>query len=246
MRVVVADDEPLARRTIRLLARRDPEIAIVAEARDGAEALEAIREHKPDLVFLDIQMPRLDGFDVLELLGDEAPAIVFVTAYDQYAIRAFEVHAIDYLLKPFTDERFEKALARAKELVRRSETEREKHAKLTAAHRAYTRRFMVRTAGRVVFLKADEIDWIEAADYYARLHAGTASYLLRESMNELEATLDPETFVRIHRSAIVNLDRVREMRPLFRGELVVVLHDGTQLRMSRNRREELESRFRRR
>jgi two-component system LytT family response regulator len=246
MRVVVADDEPLARKTIRLLARRDPDITIVAECRNGAEALDAVREHKPDLVFLDIQMPRLDGFDVLEVLGDEAPAIVFVTAYDQYAIRAFEVHAIDYLLKPFTDERFEKALARAKELVQRRGTEREKHAQLTAAHRAFTQRFMVRTAGRVVFLKAEEIDWIEAADYYARLHAGANGYLLRESMNELEATLDPNTFVRIHRSVIVNLDRVREMRPLFRGDLVVVLHDGTQLRMSRGRREELESRFRRR
>ena len=127
MRVVVADDEPLARKTIRLLAKRDPEINIVAECRNGAEAIDAIREHKPDLVFLDIQMPRLDGFDVLELLGDEAPAIVFVTAYDQYAIRAFEVQAIDYLLKPFTDDRFEKALARAKELVERRDTEREKH-----------------------------------------------------------------------------------------------------------------------
>ncbi|HEX6095382.1 MAG TPA: LytTR family DNA-binding domain-containing protein [Thermoanaerobaculia bacterium] len=246
MRAVVADDEPHARKTIRLLARRDPEIELVAECRNGAEALDAIREHKPDLVFLDIQMPRLDGFDVLELLGEEAPAIVFVTAYDQYAIRAFEVHAIDYLLKPFTDERFEKALARAKELVRRHETERAKHAQLTAAHRSFKQRFMVRTAGRVVFLKAEEIDWIEAADYYARLHAGANSYLLRESMNDLQATLDPDTFVRIHRSAIVNLDRVREMHPLFRGELMVVLHDGTQLRMSRNRREELESRFRRR
>lgn len=245
MRVVIADDEPLARKTIRVLARRDPEVEIVAECRNGAEAVDAVREHKPDLLFLDIQMPRLDGFDVLEILGDEAPAIVFVTAYDQYAIRAFEVHAIDYLLKPFTDERFEKALARAKELVRRKDTEREKHAQLTAAHRAFTKRFMVRSAGRVVFLKAEEIDWIEAADYYARLHVGANGYLIRESMNDLEAMLDPNTFVRIHRSAIVNLDRVREMRPLFRGEQVVVLHDGTQLKMSRGRRDELESRFRR-
>jgi two-component system, LytTR family, response regulator len=245
VRVVIADDEPLARKTIRLLAKRDPEIAIVSECRNGAEAVDAVHQHKPDLLFLDIQMPRLDGFDVLEILGDEAPAIVFVTAYDQYAIRAFEVHAIDYLLKPFTDERFEKALARAKELVRRHDTEREKHTQLTAAHRAFTKRFMVRSAGRVVFLKADEIDWIEAADYYARLHVGGNGYLIRESMNDLEATLNPDTFVRIHRSAIVNLDRVREMRPTFRGEHLVVLQDGTELRMSRGRREDLESRFRR-
>jgi two-component system, LytTR family, response regulator len=246
VRVVIADDEPLARKTIRMLARRDPDVEIVAECRNGEETVDAVREHKPELLFLDIQMPRLDGFDVLEILGDEAPAIVFVTAYDQYAIRAFEVHAIDYLLKPFTDERFEKALARAKDLAGRNDAEREKQSKLTASHRAFTQRFMVRSAGRIVFLKAGEIDWIEAADYYARLHAGTNAYLIRESMNDLEARLDPNAFVRIHRSAIVNLDRVREMRPLFRGELVVVLHDGTQLRMSRGRREDLESRFRQR
>jgi two-component system, LytTR family, response regulator len=246
VRIVIADDEPLARKTIRLLARRDPDVEIVAECRNGEEAVDAVREHKPDLLFLDIQMPRLDGFDVLEILGDEAPAIVFVTAYDQYAIRAFEVHAIDYLLKPFTDERFEKALARAKDLVLRNDAEREKQTRLTASHRAFTQRFMVRSAGRIVFLKAGEIDWIEAADYYARLHAGASAYLLRESMNDLEARLDPNAFVRIHRSAIVNLDRVREMRPLFRGELTVVLHDGTQLRMSRGRREDLESRFKQR
>jgi two-component system LytT family response regulator len=245
VKVAIVDDEPLARKTIRLLARRDPEVSIVAECRNGAEALDAVREQKPDVMFLDIQMPHLDGFDVLELLGDDAPAIVFVTAYDQYAIRAFEVHAIDYLLKPFTDERFEKALARAKELVRKRGGEREKLSRLTASQRAFPQRFMVRAAGRIVFLTGEEIDWIEAADYYARLHAGPNSYLIRESMNDLEAALDPSAFVRIHRSSIVNLDRVREMRPLIKGELVVVLRDGTQLRMSRNRREELESRFRR-
>jgi two-component system LytT family response regulator len=248
VKIAIVDDEPPARKTIRLLARRDPEVTVVAECRNGEEALDAVREQKPDILFLDIQMPRLDGFDVLELLGEDAPpAIVFVTAYDQYAIRAFEVHAVDYLLKPFTDERFDKALARAKDLVRRSDggATREKLARLTASHRAFTQRFMVRTAGRIVFLKAEEVDWIEAADYYARLHAGANSYLIRESMNDLEATLDPASFVRIHRSTIVNLDRVREMRPLFRGELVVVLSDGTQLRMSRSRRDELESRFRR-
>ncbi|HJQ39248.1 MAG TPA: LytTR family DNA-binding domain-containing protein [Thermoanaerobaculia bacterium] len=244
MKIAIVDDEPPARKTIRLLARRDPDIAVVAECRNGEEALDAVREQKPDILFLDIQMPRLDGFDVLELLGEDAPpAIVFVTAYDQYAIRAFEVHAVDYLLKPFTDERFDKALARAKDLV--GHGMRDKLARLTTAHRAFTQRFMVRTAGRIVFLKAQEVDWIEAADYYARLHAGANSYLIRESMNDLEATLDPAAFVRIHRSTIVNLDRVREMRPLFRGELVVVLGDGTQLRMSRSRRDELESRFRR-
>ncbi|HKV11833.1 MAG TPA: LytTR family DNA-binding domain-containing protein [Thermoanaerobaculia bacterium] len=249
LRLVLVDDEPLARKTLRLLARRDREVAIVAECRNGEEAVAAVREHRPDVMFLDVQMPGLSGFDVLERLEDEAPVIVFVTAYDQYAIRAFEVHAIDYLLKPFTDERFEKALARAKDVVRRQAVDeaRGRMAKLAADHRGGgTRRFMVRSGGRVVFLKAEEIDWIEAADYYARLHVAGSTHLIRESMNDLEAALDPDAFVRIHRSAIVNLDRVREMRPLFRGELVVVLNDGTQLRMSRSRREELESRFRRR
>ncbi len=229
LKVVIVDDEPLARKTLRTLARRDPELRVVAQCRNGIEALEAVREHKPDLMFLDVQMPEISGFDVLELLGEDAPAIVFVTAYDQYAIRAFEVHALDYLLKPFTDERFEKALTRAKNLLRKGDLEgaRSNMAQLSASHRAAAQRFMVRSAGRVVFLKADEIDWIEAADYYARLHVGSSSYLLRESMNDLEATLDPNQFVRIHRSAIVNLDRVREMIPHLRGELLVVLHDGT-------------------
>ena len=245
LRVVLVDDEPLARKTLRLLAKRDPDVTIVAECRNGDEALSAIAEEKPDVVFLDVQMPGLDGFDVLELLGESAPAIVFVTAYDQYALRAFEVHAIDYLLKPFTDERFEKALSRVKELLRTRGLagDRRKTAKLTASHRAAVQRFMVRAAGRVVFLKAAEIDWIEAADYYARFHVGPSSYLIRESMNDLEAALDPDAFVRIHRSVIVNLDRIREMRPVFRGELVVVLRDGTELRMSKSRREELEARF---
>ena len=247
LRIIVVDDEPVARKTIRLLARRDPEVVVVAECRNGAEAIDAVRSYKPDLLFLDVQMPRLDGFDVVEILGDEASAIVFVTAYDQYAIRAFEVHAIDYLLKPFTDERFERALGRAKELVRKPSGDGGANlAHLMAAHRAAVQRFMVRSAGRVIFLKAGEIDWIEAADYYARLHAGERSYLLRESMNDLEASFDPDTFVRIHRSTIVNLDRVKELRTLAGTELVVILADGTQLRMSHSRRDDLESRFGRR
>lgn len=231
-------------RTLRLLARRDPDVTIVAECRNGAEAVDAVREKQPDVLLLDVQMPGCDGFDVVELLGDDAPVIIFITAYDQYAIRAFEVQAVDYLLKPFTDERFELAMARAKEMLRTRTDDRAKLARLTQAHRAYTQRFMVRSAGRIVFLKAGEIDWIEAADYYARLHAGSASYLIRESMNELQKTLDPDRFVRIHRSVIVNLDRVREMKPMLRGEHLVILRDGRELRMSRGRRDELESRFR--
>jgi two-component system LytT family response regulator len=245
LKIVIVDDEPLARRTLRRLARRDADVEVVAECRNGWEAVEAVREQKPHIVFLDVQMPELDGFDVLELFGDAPPVILFVTAYDQYALRAFEVNAVDYLLKPFSDDRFAKALARAKEVARRESADaRLRVARLTAAHRAAVRRFMVRTGGRVVFLKASEIDWIEAADYYARLHTGGHSYLVRESMNELETSLDAGQFVRVHRSAIVNLDRVKEMRPLFRGEQMLVLRDGTEIRMSRSRREELESRFR--
>jgi two-component system LytT family response regulator len=240
LRVIVVDDEPVARKTIRLLAQRDKDVVVIAECRNGAEAIDAVNEHKPDLLFLDIQMPGLDGFDVLELLGDPAPAIVFVTAYDQYAIRAFEVHALDYLLKPFTDERFMRALNRAKELISAGDTP--SLSKLTASHRLAMKRFMVRSAGRVIFLKAGEIDWIEAADYYARLRVGSKSYLIRESMNDLEASLDPAAFVRVHRSAIVNLDRLRDMPALTATKQEIVLTDGTHLPMSRSRRKNLESR----
>ncbi len=243
--VVIADDEPLARRTLRQLLRRAADTDVLAECRNGDEAIAAVQEHRPDLLFLDVQMPGLDGFDVLAALGRHAPAIVFVTAYDHYAIRAFEVHAIDYLLKPFTDERFTSALERARELVTAGAARRQPALdRLAEAHRVHTQRFMVRSAGRVVFLKASEIDWIEAADYYARLHVGGQSHLIRESMTALEAALDPELFVRVHRGAIVNLDRVREMRPLFKGEHVVVLTGGTELRLSRSRRADLEARFR--
>jgi two-component system LytT family response regulator len=229
----VVDDEPLARSNLTVLLRRDPEIEVVRECGSGTEALAEIRGSKPDLVFLDVQMPECDGFDVLEMLGGELPpAVVFVTAYDQYALRAFEAGALDYLLKPFDNARFDLALARAKDRI---------------AHDRNTPRmlekFVVKSAGQVSFLKASEIDWIEAADYYSCLHVGARTHLLRRSMAELEAELDRTVFCRIHRSTIVRLDRVRGMKLNESGEYDVVLEDGTRLRLSRRYRRELQSRL---
>jgi two-component system LytT family response regulator len=233
VKVVIVDDEPLARQVVRILLENDREVNVAGEC-SGVEAAEVIRRERPDIVFLDIQMPEVDGFDVLERVGaDTVPAIVFVTAYDEYALRAFEFHALDYLLKPFDDRRFFAALSRAKEHVRAK----------TPSTSSFTRRFLVRTREKVLFIKADDLEWVEAADYYVSLHAGGKSYLLRQTMAEIERQLDPAKFVRVHRSAIVNLDRVKEMHPLFRGDCALVLADGTQLRLSRARREEFERRL---
>lgn len=254
---MIVDDEPLARRAIRLLLENDSEIEIVAEAGSGSEAVKLITEHSPDLLFLDIQMPGMNGFDVLEKIdAARIPAIIFVTAYDQYALRAFEVHALDYLLKPFDDARFEKALRQARAQVEQREInklsrklfalledrEAEQEAAEPKPERArYLTRLMIKSASRIFFLKVEEIDWIGAEDYYVKLHFGRKSHLLRESMNELEAKLDPEKFLRIHRSSIVNLDRVKELHSHFNGDYVVILHDGTELKLSRSRREQLQS-----
>jgi len=243
--VAVVDDEPLARELVRLLLARDADVAVVAEC-SGADAAAAIAQARPDIVFLDVQMPEVDGFAVLERVGvDAAPVVVFVTAYGDHALRAFAVHAIDYVLKPIDDARFATALARAKHqaLARRAG---EPDARLAAMLRdgsRWTKRFLVRTRDRLLVVPTDTIDWVEAADYYATLHAAGASHLLRETMAELERRLDPERFVRVHRSAIVNLDRVREVRPLFRGDAVLVLAGGAEVRLSRARRREFERRF---
>jgi two-component system LytT family response regulator len=230
IRTLVVDDEPLARSNVTVLLRRDPEIELIAECGSGMKAVTDIRGQRPDLVFLDVQMPECDGFDVLELLGTDLPAaIIFVTAYDQYALRAFEAGALDYLLKPFDNGRFERALSRAKERIARG------FPKLD--------RLAIKSAGQVVFLKIAEIDWIEAADYYSCLHLGTRTHLLRRSMAELERELDPQVFCRIHRSAIVNLDRVRKIEVGEEGEHEVVLENGARLRLSRRYRRELQSRM---
>jgi two-component system LytT family response regulator len=233
IRTILVDDEPLARSNLAILLRNDPQIEIVSECGSGAEALAKIRGARPDLVFLDVQMPECDGFDVLELLcNDLPPAIIFVTAYDQYALRAFEAGALDYLLKPFDNTRFGRALERAKE-------------KLAGGNSAPTKleRLAIKGVGKVSFIKVSEIDWIGAADYYACLHIGTKTHLLRRSLSELEMELDPATFCRVHRSSIVNLERVRGLKLNGDGEYDVLLESGERLRLSRRYRKEFQSRL---
>lgn len=233
IRTVIVDDEPLARTNLTVLLRAHQEIETVAECGSGREALSVIRASKPDLVFLDVQMPECDGFDVIEMLGGDTPCIIFVTAYDSYAVRAFEVGALDYLLKPFDDARFERTLQRAKERI--ALVKNGQQAKWP---------FVIKTAGQVCFVAASEIDWIEAADYYVSLHVGRKMHLLRRSMAELEQELDENAFCRVHRSAIVKLDRVRRLELNESGEYDVLLNDGTRLRLSRRYRKELQSRLR--
>jgi len=245
VKAVIVDDEPLARQSIRVLLERDGEVEVAAEC-SGGDAAALIEQTRPDMVFLDVQMPDVDGFGVLDRIGAQAaPVVIFVTAYDRYALRAFEVHALEYLLKPFTDERFGRALAHAKNQVRaRSRGERDDRlAELLRSRSAYTQRFLVRVRDRSVVVNATDIDWIEASDYYVTLHAGGKSYLLREPIGNLVKTLDPERFVRVHRSAIVNIDRVREVHPLFRGDRSLMLADGTRVKLSRSRREVFERLF---
>jgi two-component system, LytTR family, response regulator len=233
IRTVIVDDEPLARSNLLVLLRRDPEIEVVAQCGSGIEALDEIRKSKPDLVFLDVQMPECDGFDVLEQLGEDQPrAIVFVTAYDQYALRAFEAGALDYLLKPFDNARFERALQRAKQNLQGDRPSPHK-----------PERIIVKSAGQVLFVRHAEIDWVEAADYYSCLHVGTKTYLVRRSMADLESQLHPAIFCRVHRSAIVNLNRVAGLQTGAEGESEVLLHNGEKLRLSRRYRAQLQERL---
>ena len=245
IRAVVVDDEPLARQRLRKLLKGDPEIELVAECADGAEAITAICRHAPDLVFLDVQMPEVDGFEVLRSVGPaRMPLVVFVTAYDRYALRAFDVHALDYLLKPFDRERFAAALERAKQRLRgerRAEAGRKTLALLASLRpdAAPLERLVIRSGGRVFLLRVGEIDWFEAEAKYVRVHAGKASHLFRQAIGALEPRLDPRRFARIHRSTIVNLDRVKLLEPTFHGDYCVVLHDGTRLTLSRGCRTKL-------
>ena len=256
IRTLIIDDEPLARRNLRLLLEKDPQIEIIDECRNGREAVKAVNSLAPDLIFLDIQMPEMDGFEVIANVGAERiNAIIFVTAFDQYALKAFEVHALDYLLKPFDDARFNKALQQAKSQIEQREInkiskkllalleDRESKQEHSAREKIYLTRLMIKLANRVVLLKVNEIDWIEADGNYAKLHVGRKAHLLREKMHDLEAQLDPGSFVRIHRSIIVNLERIKELHPHFNGDYIVVLEDGVQLKLSRSRREQLESRL---
>ena len=243
---LIVDDEPLARERLLGLLSNESDIEVLGQCRDGEEAVSAIHERHPDLVLLDVEMPRMDGFEVIDTIGPERmPMVIFVTAYDQHAIKAFQVRALDYLLKPFDRDRFSDALQRARTQIE-SQTNGDLGKRLLALMKDMKRdapktdRLVVKSGGRLFFLRADEIDWIEAAGNYVRVHAGASSLLLHESLASLAERLDPTRFARIHRSTVVNLDRVREMQPWFHGDAVVVLRDGTKLDVSRTYRAALE------
>ena len=246
IRVLIVDDEPLAREMLREMLQGDQEVTIVGESTNGREAVEAIRTTSPDLLFLDVQMPELGGFEVLEALGkNRIPHVIFVTAYDHYAVRAFEVHALDYLLKPFDQERFDVAWERAKAQMRHERNGGVDQRILTLleelkAGSKYLERLVIKSGGRIYFLETGDIDWIEAEGNYVSVHSGKKSHLLRETISSLESQLDPRKFVRIHRSSIVRIDRIQELQPWFHGEYRVILHSGTQLTLSRNYREKLQ------
>ncbi len=234
IRALVVDDESLARSNVKVLLRRDPDIAAVAECGSGLEAIEAIRQSKHDLVFLDVQMPECGGFDVLEVLGsDLPPAIIFVTAYEEYALRAFEAGALDYLLKPFDDARFERALKRAKDKI----------AHYAPRQPQLAQRLVVKDRGQVLFLNVADIDWVEAAGYYACVHVGSDTHIIRRTLLDLERDLGEERFVRIHRSTIVNLERIRGLELQDGGEYEVVLKTRARLRLSRRFRKALQDRL---
>jgi two-component system LytT family response regulator len=249
IRVLVADDEPLARERLRTLLAREDWLELVAECPNGTDAIDSIGRLQPDLVFLDVQMPGATGFEVIEAVGAaHMPLVVFVTAFDHYALRAFDVHALDYLLKPFDRQRFNEALTRARHML-----ERPSHGDLERRllelvqdlkpNAQKLERFVIKSGGRVFFVRASEIDWIEAAGNYVKLHVGTETHLFRETMNAIEAQLDPDSFFRIHRSHIVNIERIKELQPWFNGEYVVFLKNGTRLTLSRSYRDKLQDRL---
>lgn len=245
IKTLIVDDEPIARDRVRRMLRDESDIEIVGECGNGAEAVAFINENAPDLIFLDIQMPEMTGFEALRsIAAEKVPAVIFVTAYDQYAIQAFDVHALDYLLKPFNRERFGRAVARAREQLEKAQGGKidERLASLIAdlkGGKKYLERLVVKSVGRVFFLRTDEVNWIEAAGNYAKLHVGRESHLIRETMNGLEAKLNPDKFLRIHRSTLVNIDCIKELHPLFSGDYTVMLKNGVELTLSRNYRDRL-------
>ncbi len=252
IRTLIVDDEPIARRGIRRELEREPDVVIVGECSDGYAAVTAIHEKNPDLVFLDLQMPELDGFGVIETVGiKHMPAVIFVTAYNQHALKAFEIHALDYLLKPFNRERFQSALQRAKKQLQQASLEGLSERLLALLHDSeagreiaeqpkYLERLVVKASGRIFFLNTEEIHWIEAADNYVRLHVGKDSHLIQGTMSRLESKLNPEMFLRIHRSAIVNIKQIKELQPLFHGEYAVYLSNGKELTSGRTYRENMQ------
>jgi two-component system LytT family response regulator len=249
VRALIVDDEPLARERLRMLLASEDWLQVIDQCSDGISAVAAIQKLRPDLVFLDVQMPGATGFEVIEAIGaDKMPFVVFVTAYDKYAIKAFDVHAVDYLLKPFDRDRFTQALARARQqLEQRSSGDLERRLLELVQDlkpvQQKLERFVIKSGGRVFFVRAEEIDWIEAAGNYVKLHVGPDAHLFRETMNALEARLNADTFYRVHRSHIVNIERVRELQPWFNGEYVVFLKDGTRLTLSRGYREKLQEKM---
>jgi two-component system LytT family response regulator len=245
IRALIADDEALARKFIRRMLKDDRDVEIVGECSNGKETVALIRKQNPDLVFLDVQMPEMDGFAVLESIGvDQLPGVIFTTAYEQYAIRAFELHALDYLLKPFDQARFKDAIKHAKERFR-SRRQKDERLQMSALLESiknkpqYLDRLVIKAGGRITFLSTDEINWIEADDKYVHLHTGKVSPMVRQTLSAMETQLDPRKFRRIHRSAIVNVERIKELQPLFSGEHSILLEDGTKLTLSRNYRDKL-------
>jgi|SRR5689334_1885987 len=246
IKALIVDDEALARRFIRRILKGDQDIEIVAESSNGSEAAALIKKHKPDLVFLDVQMPEMNGFDVLdEIRTDYLPQVVFTTAYEQYAIKAFELHALDYLLKPFDQTRLRDAIHHAKERFRHQPQDDDGLRQISALlaniknKRPYLDRLIIKADGRIKFLNVCDIDWIEADDKYVHLHTGKTARMVRQTLSAMETQLDPAKFLRIHRSAIVNLARIRELHPLFSGEHSVILEDGTRLTLSRSYKDKL-------
>ena len=249
IKTLIVDDEAIARDRVRRFLTAESDIEILGECRNGREAIAAIKKLQPDLVFLDIQMPQFDGFETLAALDPaQLPTVVFVTAFDQYAIQAFAVHALDYLLKPFSQERFRQSLAHV-----RKQLDREKSGGLRSLDNRllsllediktppkFAERIVIKEIGRVYFLKAEDIDWIEACGNYVTLHIGAETHLLRETLSHLESRLDPALFLRIHRSRLVNLDRIKELTPLFNGDYTVVLQSGDELTLSRTYRDRLQ------
>lgn len=241
---VIVDDEHLARkRLVRLLDKVD-EVELLATCKNGDEAIEAINDQKPTLIFLDIQMPGIGGFDILKQIGndDYYPNIIFVTAYDEYALRAFEIHALDYLLKPFDEDKFYQSLNRALDIIRQSNSQMlweklDSISKSIEDSQEYLSRIMIKNSDRIFFLPVDEIDWIESAGNYVRIHSGDENYLLRETMINMEEKLDPDTFFRVHRSTIVNLDKVKELEQWFHGDYQIIMRNGEKLTLSRNYKE---------
>jgi two-component system LytT family response regulator len=240
LRALVIDDEAPARKKLTMFLSQEPDVEVVGQASNGFDAIAAIEEHRPDVVFLDIQMPGMNGFEVLDALGTEdLPIVVFVTAYDEHAVKAFEVHALDYLLKPFDRSRLQDCLTRVRR-QRQSDNAGIEAVLAEFRPKDYLTRIAVKARGRVLLLKTDEIEWIEACGNYVELHSRKQSYLLRKTLNALYGKLDPRQFVRVHRSTMVNLDRIQELQPWSHGDFIVVLKDGTQLRMSRRYRQNLD------